>query len=264
MLQHLAWIAGVGLLWGIDLLTKFEERSKLGAGLDDFQLIAEQTTSAISVLLMIYFASYWQTVALRFKWLSLGFVCTHAVGAVLFGVGHYVLIDRFRSIIYPVFDRIYVNTAFFSNLGEEILKDFKIYVACVLIISIYRYSKLKRAALTEGETTEKIMVMTGKGKALIDLQDITYLQAAKNYVVFMVNGREYLVRDTLENSLRRLSEHEFIRIHRSYAVQLNAIHELFQKTPHTKHIRLKNGTELPVSSGYLNALEDRLTSLALQ
>lgn len=82
-------------------------------------------------------------------------------------------------------------------------------------------------------------------------KDILYLQASGNYwELNTVNGRQ-LLRSTYEEIRKDFPEERFVRIHRSYIVNISAIEQLSS----TK-IRLTNGQELPVSRSYQSAVKN--------
>lgn len=56
------------------------------------------------------------------------------------------------------------------------------------------------------------------------INEITFIESCKDYVkVFMGNGRHYLVKQSISSMENLLSEHKFLRIHRSYIVSIKKI-----------------------------------------
>ncbi|MEO6868864.1 MAG: LytTR family DNA-binding domain-containing protein [Ginsengibacter sp.] len=56
------------------------------------------------------------------------------------------------------------------------------------------------------------------------INDILYIESWKDYVkVFFTNGKPLLVKQPISAIVNLLSEHKFIRVHRSYIVSLNKI-----------------------------------------
>ncbi len=56
--------------------------------------------------------------------------------------------------------------------------------------------------------------------AKINLCDIHYLQADNNYTYMITKEKRFLIRTTLQNILNRLNNDRFIRVHRSYAINM--------------------------------------------
>ena len=84
---------------------------------------------------------------------------------------------------------------------------------------------------------------------MLRLEDLDYLEAARNYVVVHAGGREYIIRETMSNLARRLSAGPFERTHRSFIVNIDKISEI--RTADTgQRIVLTTGDDIPLSRGY--------------
>jgi two-component system LytT family response regulator len=86
---------------------------------------------------------------------------------------------------------------------------------------------------------------------------IDYIEAQDDYVAYRSEGKQYLKQQTLSDVEATLDNTRFIRIHRSYILNVDRIAklELYAKDSHAAILR--DGTRLPVSrTGYsrLNAL----------
>jgi len=58
----------------------------------------------------------------------------------------------------------------------------------------------------------------------IFVNDIVYIESWKDYIkLFLVNGRNLIVKQTITAMENLLSEHKFMRVHRSYMVSINKI-----------------------------------------
>lgn len=77
-------------------------------------------------------------------------------------------------------------------------------------------------------------------------QEITYLKSHEHYVnIYDKSGNMSMVRNTLKQLELQLKEHEFLRIHLRYLINMNYIEDYY------KHkILMKNGEILPVSAPY--------------
>ena len=83
---------------------------------------------------------------------------------------------------------------------------------------------------------------------IIEIKDIDYLLGSGNYVeIYLKNGQMVLHRETMLNMENRLSQQDFIRIHRSSIVRVSAISELIASSRGDYTARLKCGAKLPVS-----------------
>ncbi|TYA73991.1 LytR/AlgR family response regulator transcription factor [Seonamhaeicola marinus] len=96
-----------------------------------------------------------------------------------------------------------------------------------------------------------------KGKILIPLQDgfevinkasIVYCEADDNYTeLYLRNGEKYLVSKTLKYFEDILGSENFVRIHKSFLVNVNDIVKYYRKGK-TGSVLLSNGKEIAVSA----------------
>lgn len=103
-----------------------------------------------------------------------------------------------------------------------------------------------------GDAWNRISVKDGARIDIIDIQDLCYIEAAGDYINLVTNQGQYIKELTMKAAEEHLPQADFVRIHRSYIVNIHCISriELFGKE--TYRLLLRNGTALRVSSnGYL-------------
>jgi two-component system, LytTR family, response regulator len=88
---------------------------------------------------------------------------------------------------------------------------------------------------------------------IVPTGDITRIDAEGNYVRLWTE-RSWLHKDTLTGLCARLDPAEFLRVHRSHAVNLKAVRELVPRSHGEFRIRLSDGTELTSGRLYRDAL----------
>jgi two-component system LytT family response regulator len=88
----------------------------------------------------------------------------------------------------------------------------------------------------------------------VDLDDIDYLEAAGNYVVLHAGGQEYRTRETMNVFEERLSQAQFVRIHRSAIVNRKQIKELRPWFTGEYAVIMKSGKELTLTRSYRDRL----------
>jgi DNA-binding LytR/AlgR family response regulator len=71
------------------------------------------------------------------------------------------------------------------------------------------------------ETTDHLYVKTGYEQLKVMYEDILYLEAAGNYVTFVLKDKNILSRSTFIEAASLLPSDKFVRIHRSYLVAVN-------------------------------------------
>lgn len=100
------------------------------------------------------------------------------------------------------------------------------------------YRVLERAAL---KAPIYSLMLRGTGKRLA-LGDILYLESFGRKLVIRTRGERYEIYGSIEKEERRLSGRGFVRIHRSYLLNLEAVEGL-----QGNQILLQNGELLPLS-----------------
>ena len=98
---------------------------------------------------------------------------------------------------------------------------------------------------------ERVLVKDGSRVHVIPVDKIDYIEAQDDYVGIKTGGKEYLKQDTMAELESLLPPERFIRIHRSYILNID---RLMRLEPYAKDSRvavLADGTQLPVSrAGY--------------
>ena len=259
ILEAFGWALLIAFLWGIDTLSKISERANSGFGPDDFHLYSEQLTSGVAVLVMVIFVVYWTRLFPLRKDTWVPALIGHTAGSLLFAFGHFSLTVLQRIAAHVFVDHNYRwREDFAANLIVEYQKDIKIYLAIVAILTAYRYYRRTqdKHAGTE-RLPSRLVVQTGSGDAILSYGDILYLEAARNYVDVHTGTRSYLIRDTIAKLEERLADGSFVRCHRSFIVNLEAVAEI-QLLDGAHKILLKNGTFVPLSRGYRSNFEASL------
>lgn len=90
---------------------------------------------------------------------------------------------------------------------------------------------------------------------LLDGTTIIWMEAEDNYVRIHTHERDYLLRRTLKDLLSTLEPSQFLRIHRSRAVNIAEISSLCPMLHGDAEIRLHDGKKLRVSRRYRQALK---------
>lgn len=104
----------------------------------------------------------------------------------------------------------------------------------------------ERMRKTAPETHSKLAVHTTGGMLLVDTDTIIHLRAEGSYCEIHTTDRgRILVSRKLKDLHGQLSPDRFLRIHRSHVVNLGQVRELMRGE--NTFVRLKDGTELPVS-----------------
>lgn len=92
---------------------------------------------------------------------------------------------------------------------------------------------------------KKLAVANLNETRFIPFDEIMYCKSINNYTtVFVQNGKSYLCCKTLKEIASNLPEEQFVRIHRSYLVNIQCITALKK---HDNELELNNAISLPIS-----------------
>ena len=107
------------------------------------------------------------------------------------------------------------------------------------------------------ETVDRISVKKGSDIHIVRVEELHHVQAEGDYVLLFTPAGRFLKEQTMRWFEEHLPDH-FVRIHRSYIVNIDQIArvELFGKENY--HVRLKNGTVLKASINGYRTLKVRL------
>ena len=103
----------------------------------------------------------------------------------------------------------------------------------------------------------RVLVRDGPRVHVIPVDKIDYVQAQDDYVCFRSEGKDYLKEQTLAETETSLDPSKFVRIHRSYLLNLARLVRVDQDERENRVAVLTDGRRLPVSrAGYtrLNSL----------
>jgi hypothetical protein len=101
------------------------------------------------------------------------------------------------------------------------------------------------------EILERIVVKIGQKIQVVPVSDILYLQSDGDYVHIVTLQGKYLKEQTMKYFETHLPAGRFVRIHRSYIVNIESISRIELYTKQNQLITLKNGEQLKVSAaGY--------------
>ncbi len=97
----------------------------------------------------------------------------------------------------------------------------------------------------------RVVVKNGSNIRIIPVQDIFYIEAYDDYVKIFTKDNYQLKKKTMSHFEEVLDPKEFLRVHRSFIVQLQQITKVEQSDKSTHVALLKNGAKVPLSrTGY--------------
>ena len=97
----------------------------------------------------------------------------------------------------------------------------------------------------------RVLVRDGPKVHVLPIEKIEYVQAQDDYVSYRCEGRDYLKEQTLAQAEAALDPKKFVRIHRSYLLNLECLARIESSDGDSRVAILNDGRRLPVSrSGY--------------
>jgi DNA-binding LytR/AlgR family response regulator len=119
----------------------------------------------------------------------------------------------------------YALDAFDFDVVDFLLKPFT-YTRFLKSIEKVMY-RIQRLSLNWNNNSAKNEIFIKKNSTLVKLRydEILYIEALENYVVFNTFNEKFTVHSTIKALVTKLPP-MFIRVHRSYIINLNAIHTI--------------------------------------
>ena len=110
---------------------------------------------------------------------------------------------------------------------------------------------LRKAARPAGEYLDRIVVRHNSSVQIIPVGKLDYGEAQSDYVGLRSEGKMWLKQQTIGSLEESLNPRRFVRLHRSYLVNIDRIGRLDVNTKDTWVAVLTDGTRIPVSrAGY--------------
>lgn len=108
-----------------------------------------------------------------------------------------------------------------------------------------------RDAVARGKPLGRVVIRDGAKVHVIASEKIDYIEAQDDYVQIHAEGKSYLKNQRLSDLESQLDADKFLRIHRSYLLNLECLARIEQAGKDSHVAVLKDGGKLPISrSGY--------------
>lgn len=205
------------------------------------------------------FALTWNTWRANWRW--------HMLASVAFSVVHVVVMVGLRKLAYSTQNAEYDFGSWPHELFYEYLKDFRTYFGILLFLFMYRLLLLRlqgEASLLEApddgppvepiDRPERFLVRTLGKEFLLPAAEVEWLQAWGNYVNLRVRGHDYPLRSTMAAVEARLDPARFVRVHRSYIMNLDYLQQIEPLDSGDARARMRDGGTVPVSRRYRDNL----------
>ena len=181
--------------------------------------------------------------AVRDEWLPVTIFTTahaaHAVEAFELHALDYLLKPFSRARFAAALERARAELARSSSEAEE------------------RVGALLRDPVASAGPVERFLVKTNERYHVVRASDITWIEAAANYVVLHAGATRHVLRRTLAVLESELDARRFFRVSRSAIVQLDHVREVEWVSPGEHVLHLEGGARVALTRG-LRELQERL------
>jgi two-component system LytT family response regulator len=170
------------------------------------------------------------------------------------------LIDSGISVIFVTAYDQYAMKAFDANAVDYLLKPFSADRFKKAIERVRQRlgnpapappkisaSELSIAARPPESKAERIVVKDGTKVHIIPIEKLDYVEAQDDYIALHSEKKNYLKQQTISSIETQLDPKKFVRIHRSYIVNLERIARIEPYTKDSRVAVLTDGSQLPVS-----------------
>ncbi len=117
-------------------------------------------------------------------------------------------------------------------------------------------AELRQAATPPGQYIQRIVIRDNTRVHIIAADQLDYAEAEDDYVALHSGGKKYLKQQTLSSLEASLDPSRFVRVHRSFLINLDKLGKIEPYTKETRLAVLTSGAQVPVSrAGYLRLRE---------
>jgi DNA-binding LytR/AlgR family response regulator len=160
------------------------------------------------------------------------------------GIEFFNTLSKKPLLIFTTAYQEHAAVSFEMDAVDYLLKPFSLARFIKGCNKAYELYNFRNAA----ENADHLFVKTGAEQVKVFYDEILYLEATGNYVTFFLKDKKLLSRSTFVEAMSLLPTGNFIRIHRSYIVNVKKIDKL------EKQQVTLNNIKLPVSDAYAKDL----------
>lgn len=178
------------------------------------------------------------------------------------------VLDHTPQIIFSTAYDDYAISAFEQNATDYLLKPYsKERLADALTRARERMNKGASSEKNAGELAsdltqqmplDRIVVKDSKGINVIPTNDVHYIEAQDDYIMIYSKQGRFLKKQTMKSIMQRLNPGLFVRVHRSYILNILEIARIEPYTKDSYIAMLKGGAKVNLSETGYKALREKL------
>ncbi|MCX6257739.1 MAG: LytTR family DNA-binding domain-containing protein [Bacteroidia bacterium] len=160
-------------------------------------------------------------------------------------------LTNFPQIIIVSAKEKYALEAFLYNVTDYLLKPVS-YSRFFKAVNKARIVITNKKEIHEIPENKEIFVKNGNALIRILFKNILYIEALENYVIISTYKEKYTIHSTMKMVVEKLPSADFIRIHRSFIINIKKIHNIEENSVSIRTIfGLKT---IPIGKSYKSAL----------
>lgn len=235
-------------------------------------LFAQFHNTSFYISESLLFSTFW---LLFFPLLTIQMKLTKRTNKISLSILIAALTEIIHLFVYPaviwVLSKAFYNHTFSYwqtfNFGISgyFVKSVIIYSLPMAVIVIYKNNFHKQSVIFKEEypsnqnfITSIIVSDTNNNKTLIGTNDILYFSAKSPYINIHHKSKKYLHKETLKSLETQLDNGQFVRVHKSYIVNIFAVVSYKSRLNGDYDLTLSDDTKLRLSRNYVQIFKSRL------
>ena len=154
----------------------------------------------------------------------------------------------------------YAIKAFELNATDYVLKPFELPRIQAAVQKAYSSYQKKNSYLQEdkSENLKTIPIQMDERIYIIKIEDIIAIAVDNGITTIYTNEKEFSTNDTLNAYEEKVKGNSFLRVHRSYLLNINKIVEIQPWFNHTFLVTMNNQVKIPVSRHYMKQFKEEV------
>ncbi len=288
-----AWVLACGLQIAANSVVVITDVRRARLPFEPWEIVTWEASSNLMWLALVPFI-VWALDRWPLRWGQLRrHLPWHVLASGVCSVIHVGGMVALRQAVYAARGQAYNFGPWLDGLAYEALKDVRSYAMLALTILAYRLllwrwqgearwldapdppatappetaaepvrvlPPIPEVPLLLSTVPERLLVRKLGKEFLLPVAEIEWVQACGNYVNLHRQQHDYPLRTTLAAIEQRLDAAQFVRVHRSYLVNLAMVRVIEPTEAGDARLRLPDGSTVPCSRTHLDALRLRLNA----
>lgn len=255
------WSAIMTVSCAVHTYVAMIDAARHGQPIPLWQMLVYEGSSHLAILALVP-AIYW----LSRRWPIGGgawSVVIRVLAAVPFSAAHILGMVALRLLVFSTVASPRYPYAFkATEIPYEFAKDAFTYamlsvgvVALAYVLGRRESPLAASAPATAAQVPERFTVRKGGREIVVEMADIDWVEAAGNYAVLHIGGATYEIRSSLTRLETELDARRFVRVHKSYLVNIGRVADVTPWISGDWRIRMQDGAEVNLSRRYRQRFE---------